>query len=210
MSSYLLCDREDDTTARQGCLGLHYLAVLQVLANEIPSARSTLLEHCNKIIDDLKTSRGSVMITSSYILSAMLEEVANDDGTKAPGSWTAKAVLKAKDASSTDSLLDLRGRIKVRVRVLDSSNSDLEGFTLVWDERADLLFLSQGINTPEERFLCCHWKNNRTVLRLKPSSSIPAGWDKLLLQKGGRHLVAPVYSWAEYLKESLFDFTYGE
>ena len=194
MISHLLANEE--ITGRQACLTLHYLGVIQVVAEGLPLVRSTLLEQCSEIVGKLKT-KNQLSVVSSYILSAMLERIESFDETHQHASWVAKAIEKANAAPSTDS--------RKRVRVLDSTNSDLEGLTLVEDEIADLLFIAQNIGTPEEKLfifemkdiLCCYYRNNRTVLRIKPSSSISAEWEKLVLQKEGRQFMFAVFYWAD-------------
>ncbi|MCJ1438209.1 hypothetical protein MMC27_007596 [Xylographa pallens] len=207
MVSHLLGNEE--ITGRQACLALHYLEVIQAVAEGLPLVQSALLEQCSEIVGKLK-QKNQLSVVSSYILSAMLERIESFDETHQHASWVAKAIEKAIAAPSTDS--------RKRARVLDGTNSDLEGLTLVEDEVAGLLFIAQNIDTPEEKLyifelkdiLRCHYKDNRTVLRIKPSSSISAGWEKLVLQKGGPKFLVAVFYWADRLDKSLYSWTYAE
>ncbi|MCJ1379920.1 Mfp1p [Xylographa soralifera] len=199
----------EEITSRQACLVLHYLVVVQAIADGSPSIRSTLLQQCTEIVGRLK-KKNQISVMSSFILSAMLEQIESFDEKQQHASWVAKATEKARIAPSTDS--------NERARVLNSTNSDLEGLTLVEDEVANLLVVAQDIDTLDEKvfifemkdILCFHWKDFRAVLRIKPSSSAPAGWERLLLQKEGPRVMPDVFYWAARLDRSLYSWTYAE
>lgn len=163
--------------------------------------------YCSLALDTLAAAK---YVQSSGMLSALYRYAKEAMNSEAPGSWMIDAVdfcrNKKRQAEDEDD--------PKRHQLCDATNSDLEGFTMIWEPETSLACVIANIGQAEETVLVfkdhdiedCFWGVDYMVrLRLKLDTGATGIPRELILQKFHKDDMEGA-RWVTHIDESLHVF----